>query len=69
VDGDEMTERKLPKIPRFATEAEEAQWWFDHRDEVCEDIVSAAKNGTLGEGSLARAARKQKEAQKRDSAA
>jgi transcription elongation GreA/GreB family factor len=64
-----MTERNLPKIPRFENEAEEAQWWFDHREEVSRDIMSAAKNGTLGEGSLGRAARKQKEAQRRESAA
>ena len=68
-DGDRMTERKLPPMPRFANEAEEAQWLYEHRDELSEDILSAAKDGTLGEGSLGRAARKQKEAQRRESAA
>ena len=64
-----MIERKLPPMPRFANEAEEAQWIYDHREELCEDILSAAKNETLGEGSLGRAARRQKEAQRQNSAA
>jgi len=66
-----MTERNLPKMPRFANEAEEAQWWFDHREELSLDFAAAVKNGTLGEGSLGRAARKQKEkeAQRQESAA
>jgi hypothetical protein len=57
-------------MPKFKNEAEEAQWWFDHRDELCEDILSAAENGMVGEGSLGRAARKQREAaQKQETAA
>ena len=64
-----MTMRKLPPIPKFESEADEAQWWFDHRNKVSEDLLAAAKSGTLGEGSAARAARKQKEALKQDSAA
>jgi len=23
-----------PKVPKFASEADEAQWWYDHRDEL-----------------------------------
>ncbi len=46
------------KLPHFESEAEEAQWWFDHREEIGQDIVKAARRGTLGEGSLARRARK-----------
>ena len=64
-----MKDRSLPDMPRFESEAEEAQWWFDHREDVMRDIANAAKNGTLGEGSMARGLRKMKEAQKRDSAA
>jgi hypothetical protein len=22
------------KVPKFVTEAEEAQWWYDHREEL-----------------------------------
>ena len=46
------------KIPVFATEAEEAQWWYDHREELAQDFVDAAKAGRLGEGSKARFARR-----------
>lgn len=64
-----MTERNLPKMPRFETEAEETQWWFDHREELSLEFAAAVKNGTLGEGSMARGAKKRKEAQRQQSAA
>ena len=56
-------------MPRFENEAEEAQWWFDHREELSQDFVNAGTNGTLGEGSMARAERKRKAAQTRQTAA
>jgi predicted DNA binding CopG/RHH family protein len=34
-------------IPKFASEAEEAQWWFDHQDEFLEDFRKAAAEGRL----------------------
>jgi hypothetical protein len=43
--------------------------WFDHREELSLDFAATVRNGTLGEGSMARGARKQKEAEHRDSAA
>ncbi len=46
------------KLPEFKTEAEEARWWFEHRDEVGMDILVASQQGRSGEGSLARHARK-----------
>ena len=49
------------KIPQFANEAEEARWWFEHRDEVGRDLVSASRQGHVGEGSVARHARKTRE--------
>jgi hypothetical protein len=64
-----MKDRNLPPMPRFANEAEEAQWIYDHREELSLDFAAAVKNGTLGEGSLARGARKRKEAQRQESAA
>jgi hypothetical protein len=30
------------KIPEFATEAEEAKWWFDNRDKVSDEFRRAA---------------------------
>lgn len=48
------------KIPKFASEAEEAQWWFDHRnDEVTKAFKHAAAEGKLRTGSVASLARKE----------
>ncbi len=53
-----MTETKVyksdVKVPKFATEAEEAKWWFDNQDLVFEDFEKAAKAGTLGRGGVRR---------------
>lgn len=41
-----------PKIPKFRTEAEEAAWWFDHRDETAvwtENAVKEGRTTTLAE--------------------
>jgi hypothetical protein len=67
--GQPPAARALPPLPKFRNETEEAQCIFNQRDELSEDILSAAKNGTLGEGSLGRAARKQKEAQRQETTA
>jgi predicted DNA binding CopG/RHH family protein len=47
------------KIPRFASEAEEAQWWFDHRAEVARSFEDADAEGKLRTGSAASLARKE----------
>ena len=39
---------------RFKSEAEEAQWWFDHRDDVAMEFEAAATNGTLTHGTVMR---------------
>jgi hypothetical protein len=53
-----MTETKVfksdMKVPKFATEAEEAKWWFDNQDIVFEEFKKAAKAGTLGRGGVRR---------------
>ena len=49
------------RIPKFENEAEEAQWWFDHREEISDDIVAASREGRLGEGSRARFQRRMAE--------
>lgn len=33
-------------VPRFATEAEEAQWWSDNREQHEEEFVRAVHEGT-----------------------
>jgi hypothetical protein len=34
-------------IPKFASEAEEAKWWFDHREELDKDFAQAFAEGRL----------------------
>ena len=46
------------KLPKFANEAEEAQWWFDHSDEVTKEFEGAAAHGQLTTGLAAGLARK-----------
>jgi predicted DNA binding CopG/RHH family protein len=34
-------------IPKFSTEAEEAQWWYDNREEIGKDFAKAFAEGRL----------------------
>jgi predicted DNA binding CopG/RHH family protein len=45
---------KKLELPEFASEAEEAKWWFANQDLVGEQFVQAAKDGTLRQGTLAK---------------
>jgi hypothetical protein len=38
--------------PDFKNEQEEANWWDTHEDEIFVAFQEAAKNGTLGRGTL-----------------
>ena len=53
-----MTTSRLPKsdlkIPKFATEAEEARWWFENDHLIFEEFQKAAKEGRLGRGGVRR---------------
>jgi hypothetical protein len=42
------------KIPAFATEAEEAKWWFENDDKIGAEFEKAAKEGRLGRGGVRR---------------
>jgi hypothetical protein len=42
------------KIPAFATEAEEAKWWFENDDKIAAEFEKAAKEGRLGRGGVRR---------------
>jgi predicted DNA binding CopG/RHH family protein len=37
--------RKKLSIPKFKSEAEEAQWWYNHRDQTAKTIVEAVEKG------------------------
>lgn len=53
-----MNEPKVPKsdlkVPRFATEAEEAKWWYDNEELIADEFEKAAKEGRLGRGGIRR---------------
>ena len=34
-------------VPKFKTEAEEAQWWYDNREKVEDALIHAMDNGTI----------------------
>jgi hypothetical protein len=56
------------KLPKFKNESEEAQWWYDHREDLDAEFERAAANGTLGEGTLGRALKRQKAREEREQA-
>jgi hypothetical protein len=51
---DAKTYKSDLKIPAFATEAEEAKWWFENEDLIGAEFVKAAKEGRLGRGGIRR---------------
>jgi predicted DNA binding CopG/RHH family protein len=38
------------KIPKFANETEEADWWYENRDMVTREFERAEAEGRLGRG-------------------
>jgi hypothetical protein len=44
---------KILDTPEFKNEAEEAAWWDSHPDEILGVFEQAAKDGTLGRGTIA----------------
>jgi hypothetical protein len=49
-----MSDMEKRRLPHFKNEAEEAQWWYDHRDEVADDMIKAMREGRTGPGVVAR---------------
>ncbi len=45
------------KAPKFATEAEEAKWWDDHRDMVEDNLIQAIEDGTAQRGAARQSVR------------
>jgi predicted DNA binding CopG/RHH family protein len=41
-------------VPKFKTEAEEAQWWYDNREKVEDALINAMDNGTIRRGTAQR---------------
>jgi len=42
------------QVPKFATEAEEAKWWYENREMLSADFQKAAKEGRLRRGGVQR---------------
>ena len=42
------------KIPKFATEADEAKWWFENDGLIFKEFEKLAKEGRLGKGGVRR---------------
>ncbi len=42
------------KIPKFATEAEEAKWWYENEELISDEFEKAAKEGRLRTGGARR---------------
>jgi predicted DNA binding CopG/RHH family protein len=42
------------KPPRFENEAQEAQWWDEHRTQIEEDLATGMKEGLLQRGTAER---------------
>jgi hypothetical protein len=51
---EQVTAKSSLKIPAFASEAEEAKWWFENEDLIAEEFQKAAKEGRLGHGGIRR---------------
>ena len=45
-------------VPKFKTEAEEAQWWYDNREKVEDALINAMDSGTIRRGAAQRLASK-----------
>jgi hypothetical protein len=39
-------------IPRFASEKEEADWWYENREKHAEEFIQAAAEGRVRRGNL-----------------
>jgi predicted DNA binding CopG/RHH family protein len=49
-----QTKADRTKVPKFATEAEEAKWWDDHKEMVEENLIQAIRDGTTHRGTARR---------------
>ncbi len=58
-----MPEKKptRPVVPKFATEAEEAKWWYENRRMVEDEFRKAMKEGSIRRGTAERLVREARE--------
>lgn len=55
-DGDERVMAQKLQVPKFASEADEARWLFEHREDVADEFELAEREGRLGRGTVSRLA-------------
>lgn len=48
-------------LPKFATEAEDAKWWYENRERIEERLRGAMQDGTLRRGTAERLVRETRE--------
>lgn len=48
-------------VPKFATEAEEATWWYENRQMVEDEFRKAMRDGTIRRGTAERLVREPRE--------
>ena len=49
-----MSEYPRKKLPSFANETEEAQWWFDNREALGDEFVQDIDEGRVTRGAMVR---------------
>jgi predicted DNA binding CopG/RHH family protein len=49
-----MSDYPKKQLPAFASEAEEAQWWFDNREQHGKEFAQAIRDGRVTRGGMAR---------------
>ena len=47
-----MSEQPMKHLPEFKSEAEEAQWWFEHREALGEEFATAIDEGRVTRGMM-----------------
>jgi len=50
-------------VPKFASDDEEAQWWYDHKRIVEDNLSEALRNGTAGRGIVQRVLNRARQAE------
>jgi len=51
-------------VPKFESDDQEAQWWYDHKTIVEQNLSEAMRNGTAGRGTVQRVLQQAREAER-----
>jgi hypothetical protein len=53
-------------VPKFESDEQEAQWWYDHKDIVEHNLSEALRNGTGNRGTMQRVLREARRPEPRE---